>query len=312
MTTTQLIKKAKKLHPDVFKQIGKTQYRMPDKYISWEKLSGDVFISLLFQLGKCTEVDPVASQFLVILSRFYFRKLPLYCISQDLIDFLDETDAEKDGIFLKWEPPVPGFIVAIPFNSGQFSNTPIGTITYLAVVIEDIGSDGYYIGWGTKGKGLDGAEAAWVSGMIIDSNGNVSRANDSFSGSENITKSESNCLYTIDNLILNILLLLSTPSELSDELVEPSSMFKKGVGFSSTKNKKDEAILYPRWLDLKKEVKSANTKEKKTESSIHSSPITHWRRGHWRTLQPGEGKKWKEIKRIWIKPQLINHHENSN
>jgi hypothetical protein len=38
----------------------------------------------------------------------------------------------------------------------------------------------------------------------------------------------------------------------------------------------------------------------------HSSPIAHGRKGHWRVLESGEGKRWKSAQRIWIKPMYVN------
>jgi len=37
----------------------------------------------------------------------------------------------------------------------------------------------------------------------------------------------------------------------------------------------------------------------------HSSPTPHWRRGHWRVLTPGEGRRWKQAKRVLVAPVLV-------
>lgn len=54
-------------------------------------------------------------------------------------------------------------------------------------------------------------------------------------------------------------------------------------------------------LDVPNKAKLASSKE---TSGTHESPVTHWRRGHWRN-QPC-GKELKYSKLVWIQPTLIN------
>lgn len=306
MKLSELIKQVKKVYPGMYKEVEKTQYKMPSDYINWKYLSEIIIVSLLFKKGYITSSDGIASQYYKILSACYENNMPLYCVSRQLIDLLEKTDVKKEGVFLNWEPPIPGFILAIPSNLIYSSSISEGVTTHVAVVIENHVLV-YHVAWATLEKG--GLETCYNSSAIIEINGTPSYDSNSMLDSEEITKLDKIYLNRIDNLVLNILLLLSTPSELSDDFLIPQQEFKSGTGFSVSRDKKNENILYPRWLDLKKDSQSST--KKTTTHLTHNSPVTHWRRGHWRTLQLGEGKKWKETKRLWIRPQLINS-ENTN
>jgi hypothetical protein len=59
-------------------------------------------------------------------------------------------------------------------------------------------------------------------------------------------------------------------------------------------------------LDVEEIVEEQTEIENAETKRTHSSPIAHWRRGHWRVLESSEGKRWKNGKRIWIKPIYVN------
>jgi len=97
-------------------------------------------------------------------------------------------------------------------------------------------------------------------------------------------------------LALQLLLFMQCSDCEQDEKTETSY---QGVGF--TQKDSNRAIRTFRHLELKDK---NNTARKSTNHNEHSSPITHWRRGHWRNQPCGE--KLQDSKIIWIQPTLIN------
>ncbi|MGL5132513.1 MAG: hypothetical protein ACRC78_08300 [Planktothrix sp.] len=287
-----------KTQANTLKEIRNIEYKMPNNYISWRKLSSLIALGLWGKRMEYRIFDRLSILHYEMLGDWWRLSAPLYCISEELFESLDNTDAIKEGILAGWEPPIPGFILAIPKG---LLNSPYGTITYIVVRIKEI-LIGRVFMWATLEQG--GLETCWFGGTEIEPNGNLSWDENLSLGKDSITELDRAFINRIRNLVVNILLILDNPSELSNESIPESTA---GKGFSSNQksqrqNQINGVILYPRWLDSK-----PNTKPKtSTSSSTHNPPITHWRRGHWRTLQPGEGKKWKQTKRIWIKPQIIN------
>lgn len=121
-------------------------------------------------------------------------------------------------------------------------------------------------------------------------------------GSLNIVYTDDSWEEIRDNNIPNLcylalqLLLFMQCSDWQEEKTEVSY---QSVGF--TKNTSNNIIHNFRHLELR------NKKESKRQSSNrqdHASPITHWRRGHWRNQPCGE--KLQDSKIIWIQPTLIN------
>lgn len=68
-----------------------------------------------------------------------------------------------------------------------------------------------------------------------------------------------------------------------------------GKGHEAGKPKK---FLTPRWVGRRYRYPEP------TQDGTHASPRAHWRRGHWRGVRFGEGRK--ELKRVWIEPTLVN------
>lgn len=93
-----------------------------------------------------------------------------------------------------------------------------------------------------------------------------------------------------------ILYLQSYPEDGLQQAIAPAT----GVGFGSSKLPKQQ-YRNRRWV-------GANYRPKHQTATpsdrTHASPITHWRRGHWRRQPHGPGRN--QSKMIWIQPMLID------
>lgn len=104
----------------------------------------------------------------------------------------------------------------------------------------------------------------------------------------------------LEKLITHILLFLQCPNhDENRQLNLPQSTTR----LSRKEKRKQEKLLLYKLLSINHEIKTNTTKNNKRPTE-HASPITHWRRGHWRNQPCGE--KLQDSKIIWIQPTLIN------
>ena len=122
------------------------------------------------------------------------------------------------------------------------------------------------------------------------------------------------------NLVINVLLTLECLPALVSDIEKKDLVTTKGFGASLNKFKaiarlprwlgKNFSITKPAPLDKTEETEEIEQQQTEIEQNkinrTHSSPIAHWRKGHWRVLESGEGKRWKNSQRIWIKPMYVN------
>jgi len=165
----------------------------------------------------------------------------------------------------------------------------------------------------------------WTSGTGITKDGESLVYDESSDiGRNTLTPEDRVFIRRLRNLVINVLLTLEfLPSMVSDldkkDLAAPkgfgeplrkskaSDQFPRWLGKGFSLNKSDSSQLSEEILDVEEileeeQIEIENAEIKRT----HSSPIAHWRRGHWRVLESGEGKRWKNGKRIWIRPIYVN------
>ncbi|WP_333398883.1 hypothetical protein [Microcoleus sp. K4-B3] len=146
--------------------------------------------------------------------------------------------------------------------------------------------------------------------LIYDENSDI--------GLDALTPEDRILIKRLRNLVINILLTLEFLPSLISEIDKKDLPSPKGFGEKLHKSKTVDR--FPRWLGkgfsiphsdsletLEEVIVEEKEENKKSEiKKIYSSPIAHWRRGHWRVLEAGEGKRWKNAKRIWIKLIYVN------
>jgi hypothetical protein len=102
----------------------------------------------------------------------------------------------------------------------------------------------------------------------------------------------------ITKTIINCILYMQIYQESLSKVIN-----SKAIGFSYVGQK--QSIQQFKYLHLPQKVQVNKSSTKRTITHTeHASPITHWRRGHWRNQPCGE--KLQDSKIIWIQPTLIN------
>lgn len=99
----------------------------------------------------------------------------------------------------------------------------------------------------------------------------------------------------VGNLVLQCLLCLQSRPDLLDEDDPPTLV--PGQARPHRKRKQNEPpLLSPRWIGKTFVARSEG-------NGSHSSPSTHWRRGHWRRVAVGTGRS--DRRWTWIEPTLV-------
>jgi hypothetical protein len=310
MTRNQSLKLFERTHRKLLREIRATKnYQTPQDYISWEQLSGIVGVALSTCSIECASLDFSYFVHSHRMSLWFIQDAPIYCLTPELFAAFDNTDVlHKPEVLAGWQPSLPTFLVTLPKG---ILESPSGEIDYLVVhcasrehpewetgkwkdfEIPDLYTQDLHFDWSTAST----IETVWMSSSRVTENGDLVYNNGNNLGRDSLDENDSKFVERVRNLVVNILLYLeyyqTTNTEISDHEITT-----KAQGFASIKQSNSRRA---RWLG-----KGYQTKSDITKSGTHSSPHTHWRRGHWRILESGEDKRWKQSKRIWIEPALIN------
>lgn len=104
------------------------------------------------------------------------------------------------------------------------------------------------------------------------------------------------------NKILSLLLNCLVYSNPLNTETEGKITAKKGFGKNSAK----KIYARPLWIGKGYTPVSRHSPE---EKGTHASPTVHWRRGHWKRVAIGKGRK--ERKWMWIKPGWVGLNKES-
>ena len=324
LNRNKTLKAFEKVNKDLLKQIRADRtYKMPANYINWQILSGIAALALSTCSPDYARADVSAFVHSYRTALWFAKNAPIYCLTPEIIEAFvgvsrgvsHRTDAlHKPGILSGWQPSLPTFILAIPKG---FIHTPDGgLVDYLTVSC----SDSEHPEW-NKGRWknieiepfnllhslyfqictVDSNETVWTSGTAINSDGALIYDETSNIGKHTLSTEDREFVQRIRNLVINVLLTLEfSPSLLTD--IDRTETITATVGGGFAVRQTSSNIKYPRWLGKNYQHRSVLSAEKGT----HCSPYIHWRRGHWRVLESGEGKRWRDTKRLWIEPVLVN------
>jgi len=309
------LKRFDELYKNLLKQIrGDRTYKMPPNYITWHTLTGILAVALSSCGSEYAKVDISAFIHSYRTSLWFIKDAPIYCLTEQLIEAFDNTDALAKPYVLKdWQPSLPTFLLAIP--KGLINTPEGGEVDYLTISCSScdfpewnsgkwhnieiqpfsLDHDRYF-----QICTVDSNETVWTSGTAVNCDGTLIYDETESVGKHIISSEDRVFLQRIRNLAINVLLTLEfAPSLLTS--VTDSDIKTKSKGFKPI-DRSSSNIKYPRWLGKNYPKFSVLSAEKGT----HLSPYSHWRQGHWRVLESGHGKRWRDSKRLWIQPVWVN------
>lgn len=217
---------------------------------------------------------------------------PIYSMSQSLCESLHNTNApsteEFKDIFKEYRVHSSGGALFL-LPKGFCLSDGMESVDYL-FMLETVGSDMRYrpvLIW----------IGASLNYMQLPLDSDLSEYFTSSGLSPERNKGVTDCV----NFGRNLYAYLATYPGKSEKI--PLSQIYRPSGFYTPKSPRPQTT---RLLDLPQS--SSNRKQSRPSNEdhggTHASPITHWRRGHWRNQVCGE--KFSERKMKWIEPVLVN------
>ena len=300
------LQKAKRT--DAYKHLLRRRYRNPQGYLEWERCAVELSAIIDIAASEYDELPGPAKALTAITAGFCHDQGPIYWLRESLAQALWHSDLPSQlpeleqslqrGVILlplvEWlaDPDgfMPRYVVVQHLVKGQSpSSVPLGQQRIqLAIPHKD------YIQWGTPlPTGGAYAQSAALIGNELDTESSEGEWDNPASRT---TDAEHQWLVRLTHLVYQCLLLLQLKPDFIDVLtVVPTIQPKKRLT-------KKERLLNPRWLGSGFQIKTVTTQVH--GGGTHSSPMTHWRRGHWKRVAFGEGRKARKI--MWIQPTLVN------
>lgn len=255
-------------------------YKLPKHYPSWDSLSG--------LIGILAGTEGAGNETILhnrkLWGHWINSAAPLYCISKNMLQALEQTTLEGVGKIIfndDWMPCLSCFTVVFPDSC--FKPDPERSQMFIKSVCMDFGN------W------QDDQDWFGFSAITSDDCTTGSRILKVKSEEYRISKSGNPVVDNVAAMIFNCALILEALPQAGEE----------SIALSRKKSKRHQAgdrdLLLPRWIG-KDYVRPQIPKPH--QGGSHNSPITHWRSGHWRQQVCGAGRG--DRKPLWIQPALIN------
>lgn len=295
-------------------------YKLPKDYISWEIIS--LIAALSLKTGN--DADAVSQRSGFIHSHkfalWFVQDAPIYLLSQELFEAFDQTQAlHKPGVMTGWQPSLPSFLLALP--KGALLTPQGAEMDYLLVFFSDIDHKEWSSGrWGKyridtiepyasphyryfQLLTIDKKETIWTSGTGVSMTGDAKLIySDEDWGNIRLTATDRDFISRLRNIVINCILAIQFAPSLVTGVTDDEVPSVVSKGFAKPKETAN-SIRYGRWLGRNYKRRTASLSG--GGGGTHRSPHPHWREGHWKVLEVGENKPWKENKRLWIQPTYV-------
>lgn len=290
----------------------KKRYTNPSGYLPYEKAVEWSCASLLacqITFSTVGTLDFVSRVATYVVKRVAQEHGPAFWLTRDLQNALLQTDIPDHVTGMK--RVIPCGMLFLPSNSDLISpdGEPVQVIFFSHLLkgeeftytlagqksLTHVESD--CVQWGT----VMAAGTLYAANLGVDRDEGLDLGTNDYSGmvtAEINTSEEDKFLKQVGDLVLQVLLILQTRSDLVEEATP--------LGFGGTRKqggrKDQEALLRPRWIG-----KTYRVRQESSTSAMdtHVSPRTHWRRGHHKRVPVGARRK-EERKWVWIEPTLVN------
>ena len=281
-------------------------YKMPKGYLTQKCLINIGFFSVaaiknLHFYGKDLRhaIEPFSQMFFA----WFTENQPLYCVTNELAKALIQTEILcKFDILKNIKFVFKQLLITIPESLILVPGKHNAQVDFLLITFLKPSED--YLQQ-VSVSCIDTSGNCWIFNTQIEATGRVIPINEITVGNTPYSDSIKSFEHQLLSLTFNFLLFMESSNNTVLTDVLPSETIQECCEYKGFEKKVDTLLpKYPRWIGKNYKIKSEQSVT--TESGTHASPRTHWRRGHWRCIEPGEGKQWKESKRLWIEPVLIN------
>ena len=285
-------------------------YRIPKQFMAWDVLSLHVAVSTYIFQVRPSGIDRATALHSSRMALWLVQNAPIYCIETSLLRAFERSDVlEANHLFSDLEVAVPTFILMFPRNSVHAPDG--GVIDFCVVHLAEVDRPELSAGeaYGLKvacvphefkrnlhWSAIDSNGTVWFAGSGLMPDGSI-RTTDDMIGRDALSREDREFLQRVRSIILQCLLTLQYMPELFSAPAELKAS-KQGLSRTQTHGNRGR-FMQPRLIG--QNYRSAASTAAK---GSHASPDTHWRRGHWRRVAVGKGRK--ERSWAWIKPTIVN------
>ena len=313
--------RAAALSSDAIQKLEYVSYRMPHNTLTWNELKahlthGFITCHVLQKLGQQVLKGDHLQKFMEALetqatttsiARISAKNdFPFWVVSSGLTQMLAHTDAFDTSdlkteaklpfdacyfVLPEGEAPLPDGEHISLLGCGHFTVDQLQTVGFQ--LPEDAEGERFYVMAVTDQGNCYYSRLPVVDGKVDDPSNHEFKLHgkDSVEAIEDVDgKGQASA-----NLTVSWALRLLTAMNAEPELVETELDLKKR---KEKKGRRELQFKQPRWLGQKIRYVSRDTHGK------GSSPMTHWRRGHFARRRCGEGRK--DCRVVYIRPSLIN------
>lgn len=282
-------------------------YRIPKDFIDWETLSA-LLVGATEMRDKVSDLASRLHSYRVAL--WLVQDAPLYCLSKELYESLVQTDILSNSELLKdLKLALPSLLILLP--KGLVKSPDGGHLDYVSVHLSSASRPELSTGerWGIKlpylqhkfennihWAAVDSQQTCWFSGCGLQADGSIADEKEDL-GTTPMTPGDYQFTLDLRNLVLQILLILTYQPELVEAVTITEGRRQHSKGFRPTSQEENQA-RYPRWLG-----KNYKSKVERKTSGTHASPVSHWRKGHWKRVVYGQGRTERRL--TWIAPVRV-------
>lgn len=252
---------------------------------------------------------------LILLNQAYHQGFASYCLDEKLFDALNNTHLPQDLLEIKRVIPMgllflppklrnpDGQILKWVLFYHQLPEDTIATIQLKNFSLNIIPHRENALSWMTIFD--DGCQYASSNSLHFE-RGNFADEENFFvneilqyEGKNIDTKTEKEFGDKVTQLLIQTLLYLQ---------INPQDQKRAGYPqlHHPAKGVSKKQKLTPIIIGRNYQVKTEKSSSRSVEPSARKSPITHWRRGHWRN-QPYGARDNPQCKPLWIEPFLVNY-----
>lgn len=292
-----------------YKGLIERRYPNPQGYTPWEIVASEVaaVIQSASSVG-LANYEPIGLQGVTITAQFLQEAAPVYWIHESLAETFWNTDLPEQLPQLKRS--VPTLALMLP-EADWLASPTYGHPRYLIArhILQDISVPDVILPRGQRisTTRFSGDFLQWA--VLFSTGAIFSKSVKLFDNSLEYSQRESKRSVKINinthpdylwasritHLLYQALLVMQLQPNFIDAVESISSR-------TGDKPGQTERTLKPRWIgspEVDRKVSRTGRSNKP-----HSSPITHWRRGHWKRVAVGKGGRDRKI--MWIQPTLVN------
>lgn len=291
-------------------------YKIPSNYLQWRFLSAALALALESVRRKdfLKETGDLACWLHSHRTALWlFKKAPMYCLSEEVIQSFDRTSVEnKEDLLQSIRPAL--YTMLLLFPKGSVVAPGGDGVSFCTVNVSDINhpEEAMACGYGLSlplleheyqlnihFSTLTDRGDIFFTGFGLYPDGSIDYDPEAEHGRNSTSSEDELFLEKMRSLVLQTLLVLQfEPNVLHTP--STSSFTTSGKGFGVKSSISGDSFLFPRMLKIEKQRKVSSVKT--GASGIHKSPKTHHRSGHWRCLHRGEeGQRF-----TWVRPAIIN------